>query len=94
MRTFNRSTAVLKAAANVRRLEIICLLLRNKELSVSDIADKVRLSLKSTSKHLQKLEQVGFIERKQRSRWGFYQICYSQMGFVKALLELIGKKVC
>ena len=94
MKAFNRSTTILKAAANTRRLEIICLLLKNKELPVSDIADKIRLSLKSTSKHLQKLEQAGFVERKQRSLWGFYQICSSQAGFAKSLLELIGKKVC
>lgn len=65
---------IFKVLGNERRLQILKLLLKNKELSVSEIAQNINLSFKSTSKHLQRLETVGFIKRNQHSFWGYYKV--------------------
>lgn len=60
-------TKCLKAVANERRLKIIDELRRREPLTITDIAKRIGLSLKSTSKHVQKLTDCDFVERKQRS---------------------------
>ena len=45
---------ILKALANEKRMEILDLLEKNKDLCVFDIAKQIHLHFKSTSKHLQK----------------------------------------
>lgn len=60
-------TKCLKALANERRLKIISILAKHEPLIINDIADRLGLSLKSTSKHIQKLSDCGIVERNQRS---------------------------
>ena len=43
---------ILKALANRRRLGILRVLKQNREATVGDIAAEIRLSFRSTSKHL------------------------------------------
>lgn len=50
-----------KTLGNERRLHIIKLLLKYKKLSVGDIADKINLSFRSTSRHLKVLEASDFV---------------------------------
>lgn len=60
-------TKFLKALANERRLEILQELMATEPLTVNAIAKRIGLSLKSTSKHLQKLTDCDFIVREQKS---------------------------
>jgi DNA-binding transcriptional ArsR family regulator len=60
-------TKCLKAFANGRRLWLLEELLRSRELTVSELARRIQLSHKSTSKHLQKLAECDLIDRDQRS---------------------------
>ncbi len=66
--------SLLKSVANKKRLAILQLLLYEDEKSVSEIAQRIKLSFKSTSKHLLRLERAGFITRRQKSLWGYYSI--------------------
>lgn len=54
-----------KTLANRRRLAIIRYLNQTKEATVYQIAGKIKLSFKATSKHLQILKQVGFVASDQ-----------------------------
>lgn len=63
----------LKALANRRRLAIVRFIKKKKEASVGDIADEIKLSLKSTSRHLAVLFSAGLLEREQRSLQVFYR---------------------
>jgi len=65
---------LFKALSNPKRLAIIELLLRKKELPLEKISQKIRLSYKSTSKHLLLLESRGIVIRKQKSLRAFYGI--------------------
>ncbi len=63
---------VIKSLANRRRLAILRYLRKEKEATVGDIADEIRLSFKATSKHLGVLSAAGVVDREQRSLQMFY----------------------
>lgn len=60
-------TKCLKALANGRRLRLLQELLRARELTVGDLSGRIKLSYRSTSKHLLKLAECDLIDRDQRS---------------------------
>ncbi|MEK7106962.1 MAG: metalloregulator ArsR/SmtB family transcription factor [Patescibacteria group bacterium] len=64
----------LKALANRRRLAIVRFIKKSKEASVGDIADEIKLSFKSTSRHLSVLFSAGLLDREQRSLQVFYKL--------------------
>ena len=78
----------LKILANRRRLAILILLRKKKEMSVSDIAEDIRLSFTSTSKHLSMLERAGFVEKEQRSLNVFYRTASSSPVIYKAVFSI------
>ncbi|KKQ35494.1 MAG: hypothetical protein US50_C0013G0008 [Candidatus Nomurabacteria bacterium GW2011_GWB1_37_5] len=62
MKNFEKN---LKALANKRRLEIIKYLKRNMSANVGQIAKEIRLSYKSTSKHLGILFAQDIVSKEQ-----------------------------
>lgn len=60
-------TKCLKALANERRLLILRELARREPLTINTIAKRIALSLKSTSKHVQKLVDCDLLERTQKA---------------------------
>lgn len=64
----------LKALANRRRIAILYILKNHKELTVGNIAEKIKISFKATSKHLSILLSVDVVEKEQRSAQSFYKI--------------------
>lgn len=64
----------LKALANKRRLQILRYLKNVKEAPVGDIAEEIRLSFKSTSRHLSVLASADIVEKEQRSLQVFYRL--------------------
>ena len=77
----------LKVLANRRRLSILNFLRKRKDANVGDIADSIRLSLTSTSKHLNMLERMGFVEKEQKSLNVFYRIASGAPGLLSEVLE-------
>ena len=65
---------ILKALANQRRLKIVQFLKKEKEATVGDIAESIRLSFKATSKHLSLLRVVDIVEKEQRSLQMWYRL--------------------
>ena len=78
---------ILKALANRRRLAIIKLLKNRKEASVTEIAERIRLSFKATSKHLNILSRVDLLDKEQRSLAVFYSLASDQKSFVSLLIN-------
>ena len=65
---------LFKALANRRRLQIIKYLKTEKEATVGEVAGYLKLSFKSTSKHLLILMHVGIVEKDQRGLSAFYSL--------------------
>jgi len=80
---------IFKGLANKRRLTILSLLKNEKELSVGVIAEKIKLSFKSTSKHLNILSSLDIIEKEQKSSMVFYRISSVMDGTTQKILSLI-----
>jgi DNA-binding transcriptional ArsR family regulator len=61
MKTYRQLERIIKGFANHRRIEIISLLEKEPELSVSEIAEKINSNFKTISEHLRKLTISGII---------------------------------
>lgn len=76
---------ILKSIANKRRLAILKVLKLKKEMSVGEIAKEIKLSFKSTSRHLNILISTDVVERKQVGLMMFYRL----PGKVNQILEKV-----
>ncbi len=65
---------IFKALGNKRRLNIISFLKKKRIASVGEIATVIKLSLTSTSKHLNILYSLGLLDKEQRNLQIFYFI--------------------
>ena len=79
----------LKALANKRRLIIIRFIKKEKEMSVGDIADEIKLSFNATSKHLGILASANILEKEQRSLQVFYKISDDLPEIVRRIISLL-----
>lgn len=80
---------ILKALANRRRLAVLKFLKENKEAPVGEIAHKIDLSFKATSKHLSILLALDIVEKEQRSLQMFYKLSGGQEPAVKYIISLL-----
>lgn len=78
---------ILKALANKRRLAIIKYLKEHQPASVGDIAERIDLSFKATSKHLNVLHAADIVERNQQSSKMFYRLAENQKSIVKLIIQ-------
>lgn len=79
----------LKALANRRRLAILQYLKVKQEASVGDIAKAIRLSLKSTSRHLAILASEDLVDREQRKLHVFYRLAMTRNSVVRSVLSIL-----
>ncbi len=83
-----RLSHVFKALANERRMMIIKLL-TSKRMPVINLSTKLKLSFKSVSKHLQKMEREGLVSKKQEGKYMYYKLSdtFRKSGVCKQILE-------
>ncbi len=79
----------LKALANRRRLQIIKYLKEKRTATVTDIAEHLKLSFKSTSKHLAVLFGAGIVDKEQKSLSMFYSVAEPLPKIAKQVTSLI-----
>ena len=63
----------LKAVANRKRIAILRYL-KSDRASVGEIAKSIKLSIKATSHHLQKLAAAGYVTSEQQGLYVYYKI--------------------
>ncbi len=69
---------LLKALANKRRLAVLQYLKNQKEATVGEISEAIRLSFRSTSRHLGVLSHADVLEKEQRGTEVYYRIVSRQ----------------
>lgn len=79
----------LKALANGRRLAILRLIKKRKEMPVGDIAHGIKLSFKATSRHLGRLSSADIVEKEQRGIQMFYRLASGLPEYVQKVLSLL-----
>ncbi|NLS12239.1 helix-turn-helix transcriptional regulator [Vibrio sp. SM6] len=85
-----KAVIVLKAMANARRLQILCLL-HERELSVGELCAELILSQSALSQHLAWLRRDGLVTTRRESQTVFYSLHSEE---VKALIELLHRLYC
>lgn len=65
---------IFKALGNINRIKIIEMLSRGQSLSVTDIAIKIKVSIKSTSRHLMILRNMELLDAEGRNGRVFYSL--------------------
>ncbi|OGI65114.1 hypothetical protein A3A95_04380 [Candidatus Nomurabacteria bacterium RIFCSPLOWO2_01_FULL_39_18] len=80
---------ILKALANRRRLQIIKYLKDKKLATVTAIAEHIKLSFKSTSKHLAVLFGAGIADKEQKNLSMFYFVTNPLPKLAKRIVDLI-----
>ncbi|MFH1162357.1 MAG: metalloregulator ArsR/SmtB family transcription factor [Candidatus Jorgensenbacteria bacterium] len=79
----------LKALANRRRLAIMKYLKEEREASVGKIAGAIRLSFKSTSRHLAVLHAADLVDRDQRDLQVFYRLANTARPAARAIITIL-----
>lgn len=79
----------LKALANRRRLAIVGFVKRKKEITVGEIAEEIKLSFRSTSKHLGVLVAAGILEKEQRGLQMFYGLAGNLSETARRIISLL-----
>ena len=79
----------LKALANRRRLAILKHLKESREASVGDIAAKINLSFKATSRHLSVLSAADILEKDQRSSQVFYRLASTPKSVARYIVSIL-----
>ena len=80
---------IVKGLANGRRLAILKHLRYRREASVTDISGAIKLSFRSTSRHLSKLSSARLIEHDQRGLQVFYRLSTDLPLFTRQLIAIL-----
>ncbi len=80
---------IFKALANKRRLAIIRYLKKRKNATVGSIANEIKLSFKSTSKHLNILFVADIMDREQKDLQKFYSLSITIPNFIKHIISIL-----
>ena len=67
-KTYYDLERIVKGFANHRRIEILELLAKRPELSVAEIADKVKSNFKTTSEYIRKMAIAGLLMKRSDSK--------------------------
>ncbi|MDN3610907.1 ArsR/SmtB family transcription factor [Vibrio ostreicida] len=84
------AVVLLKAMANERRLQILCLL-HNQELSVGELCSKLELSQSALSQHLAWLRRDGLVNTRKKAQTVFYTLSSEE---VKSMIHLLHSLYC
>lgn len=85
----SRLERTFRVLGNRRRLAILRLLMARKRLTVADIAEAIKLSFTSTSKHLRLLDHAGIVEPELAGRYVYYRLAQPDSPMLKTLLGVV-----
>ncbi len=85
-----KAVSLLKAMANERRLQILCIL-HEQELSVGELCVKLQLSQSALSQHLAWLRRDGLVSTRKEAQTVFYSLSSQD---VKEMIRLLHDLYC
>ncbi|WED22400.1 metalloregulator ArsR/SmtB family transcription factor [Vibrio sp. JC009] len=85
-----KAVALLKAMANERRLQILCIL-HDSELSVGELCQKLNLSQSALSQHLAWLRRDGLVDTRKEAQTVYYSLSSVE---VKEMIHLLHSLYC
>lgn len=64
-----QAAQIVKGFANHRRIQVLCLLAQEPELSLQQISEQLNVSLKTISEHVRRMAAAGLIRKRYEGRW-------------------------
>jgi ArsR family transcriptional regulator, virulence genes transcriptional regulator len=85
----SEAAALLKELASEKRLLILCTLMDEKEMSVSELAERVDLGQSALSQHLARLRDQGVVTFRRHGATLFYSVADGNVGRILKTLKSI-----
>jgi ArsR family transcriptional regulator, virulence genes transcriptional regulator len=85
------ATTTLSALSNPQRLNILCQLVQNRELSVGALQERLELSQSALSQHLARLRLIGLVETRKEKQAVYYRVARED---VTRILEVLHDLYC
>lgn len=83
------AAAVLKELASEKRLMILCALIDEREMSVTELTSRVDLSQSALSQHLARLREQGIVAYRRNGATLFYSVADGKVGRILKTLKSI-----
>lgn len=80
---------LLKAIAGDLRIDILAYLKRRHTATVGEMAEALDRAQNTVSVHLQRLERLGIVLRRQRGKYVTYRLSLHQEPLVRQVLSLL-----
>jgi DNA-binding transcriptional ArsR family regulator len=81
------ASGILSALSNPQRLHILCHLVREGELSVGALQDRMDLSQSALSQHLARLRLIGLVETRKEKQTVYYRVGRDDVSKILSLLH-------
>lgn len=78
---------VFKALADESRIRILHLILRNKEMCISDLEQVLDFSQTKTSRHLAYLRGAGMVTSRKLDQWVYYALKEEATDFINQIFK-------
>jgi ArsR family transcriptional regulator, arsenate/arsenite/antimonite-responsive transcriptional repressor len=80
---------VFKALADESRVRILNLILRNKEMCISDLEQVLDFTQTKTSRHLAYLRSAGLVAPRKLDQWVFYSLKDEATDFINQIFNYL-----
>lgn len=80
---------VFKALADESRIRILHLVLRNKEMCISDLEQVLDFSQTKTSRHLAYLRSAGIVTPRKLDQWVYYSLKEEATDFINQIFSYL-----
>ncbi|MBI2047576.1 MAG: winged helix-turn-helix transcriptional regulator [Parcubacteria group bacterium] len=84
-KTYRQLERLTKGFANHRRIEILELLKNSPELSVEEIAERLRINFKTASEHVRRLAIAGLVLKRSEGNYVRHKITLNAKTILKFL---------
>ena len=93
LKSFNLTLGaqIFKACADESRLRILCLIVMNGEMCISDLEKILDFTQAKTSRHLIYLKNAGILSARRYNHWVFYQIKDSVGDIIQQVFQFLRK---
>jgi len=85
--------AFSKVFSDINRLNILALILRDKEICVCEICDTLDLSQPLVSRHLKQMREANVLQAIQKGKWVVYSLVKEPNPALNCWIDEISKKL-
>jgi len=82
-----------KVFSDINRLNILALVLRDKEVCVCEICDTLNLSQPLVSRHLKQMKEAKILQANQKGKWMVYSLAQDSEPALTCWIDEISKKL-